>query len=130
MYVRLIQSPDRGIHERRDANPEHMRVHLEAILRGVAKYFVVHGKEQLSLRMLITHPDFRRRGAGTLLCDWGQQESVKRGWILTVMASPMGRALYERLGYKLVGSERAQIPGEDEKVDIDILIKTRKVDSP
>lgn len=116
-------SIDRGIHERRDANPTHMKVYSKAISSGFAKYFATYGKEQLFLDMLVTHPNFRRRGAGTMLCNWGRDEAVRKGWTLTVMASPMGRFLYEHLGYTLVGSEKVQADGEDEQFDIDSLVK-------
>lgn len=73
---------------------------------------------------LITHPDFRRRGAATSMCNWGREEAERRGgWTLTVMASPMGRLLYEHLDYKFVGSEVAQVNGEDEMVVLDIMNK-------
>lgn len=91
--------------------------------RGFDAFFSKYGKEQLHLWMLFTHPDFRRRGLGTMLCDWGQEEAEKKGWCLTVMASPMGKLLYEHLGYRVVGSEIAQVHGEAEKVAIDCLLK-------
>jgi ribosomal protein S18 acetylase RimI-like enzyme len=96
-----------------------MKVYAQAMARSFLSHFAKYGKEQLRLWMLITHPEFRRRGAGTMLCDWGERESAKRGnWILTLEASPMGKGLYEHLGYKLVGTEKAQVEGEDEVVDI------------
>jgi hypothetical protein len=59
-----------------------------------------------------------------MLCNWGLKESAKRGgWNLTIMASPMGRALYQHLGYKLLDTEFAQVSGERESVDIDIMEK-------
>jgi ribosomal protein S18 acetylase RimI-like enzyme len=110
---------DRGINERRDANREHMVAYGEAMTRSFDKSFARYGERQLHLWMLITHPDFRRRGAGTQLCNWGVEESARRGgWILTVMASPMGKSLYDHLGYNLVGCETAKVDGEEEKVDI------------
>ncbi|KAF4470351.1 gnat family [Fusarium albosuccineum] len=97
---------DRGIDERRDANPQHMRVYAAAAARGFRDHFA------------------RGRGAATMLCNWGQKESLKTGRrMLTVMASPMGKELYKELGYGLVGSVTAQVEGEEEKVDIDILEK-------
>ncbi|KAF4987083.1 hypothetical protein FDECE_15606 [Fusarium decemcellulare] len=114
---------DRGIDERRDANPQHMRVYAAAAARGFRDHFARYGNDQLNLWMLVTHPDYRRRGAATMLCNWGQKESLKTGRVLTVMASPMGKVLYKGLGYGLVGSVTAQVEGEEEKVDIDILEK-------
>ena len=110
---------DRGIAERRDANREHMLAYGKAMTRSFDSFFARYGDEQLHLWMLITHPNFRRRGAGSQLCNWGVEESARRGgWILTVMASPMGKDLYEHLGCSLVGCETAQVDVEEEKVDI------------
>jgi GNAT superfamily N-acetyltransferase len=113
------ESPDRGIDERHDANRSHMRAYAAAMTRAFSNHFAHHGGQQLHLWMLMTHPDHRRRGAGTMLCDWGRDEARRRGgWALTVMASPMGRNLYEHLGYRVQGSTRARVDGEDEFVDI------------
>jgi len=73
--------------------------------------------------MLYTHPDFRRRGAGTMLCNWGQKVAMKKGLDLTVQATPMGRLLYEHIGYRFLGSVKVQTEGEDESFDIDSLAK-------
>lgn len=110
---------DGGIHERRDVNREHIAAYKKAMASSFEEYFARYGQEQLHLWMLITHPNFRRRGAGTQLCNWGVEEAARRGGvILTVMASPMGKSLYEYLGYSLVGTVTAQVEGEEEKVDI------------
>lgn len=117
-------SLDHGINIRRDANPEHMRVYADTMSAAFAKYFDTYGNEQLSLDWLITHPDFRRRGAGTMLCQWGENEAIKRGgWTLTVMASPLGTLLYKHLGYRTLGTVTAQVDGERDKVDITVLAK-------
>ncbi|KAI1111619.1 acyl-CoA N-acyltransferase [Nemania sp. NC0429] len=115
---------DHGINERRDANAEHMRVYVAAVSRAFKNYLAPYGTEQLHLWIVMTHPDFRRRGAATMLCNWGEDEAVRRGhWTLTVNASPLGRLVYEHLGYHVAGSETAQVDGEDEKVVIDSMSK-------
>lgn len=115
---------DHGLSERRDANPEHMRAYSQTVSAACTKYLSIYGNQQLSLEWLITHPSFRRRGAGTKLCRWGEEEAAKRGgWTLTVMASPMGKLLYAHLGYRLVGTVTAGMDGEEETVDIDVLSK-------
>ncbi|KAJ5800681.1 uncharacterized protein N7518_002749 [Penicillium psychrosexuale] len=107
-----------GINERRDANPEHMRAYSRTMTYAFDTYFAKYGNRQLHLGWLITHPDFRRRGAATMLCDWGRKEAMKRGWMWTVIASPIGKLLYEHLGCDLVGAETIRVLGEDESVDI------------
>lgn len=121
----LTDISDHGINERRDVNHEHVRAFNKANWGAFAGYFRLYANAHLHLWMVITHPDFRRRGAGTMLCEWGQDEADKRGgWPLTVLANPMGRAFYQHLGYRIVGSVTAQVDGEHEKVDIDALEKT------
>lgn len=53
-----------------------------------------------------------------MLYNWCLQEATKRGCILTVLASPIGKLLYEHLGYKLVGTERVQAGGDDYRSDV------------
>lgn len=91
-------------------------------MRGVKKHFFKYLGRQYHLWLLVTHPDFRRRGAGSRLCNWAQ-EQAPRDWALTVMGSPMGRALYEYLGYKLVGTVTARVEDEEECVVIYALEK-------
>ena len=118
--VRDLTSPlDCGVAVRRDANAEHMKAYSQAIRRSFRNNFAKYGKRQLRLWMLVVHPCYRRRGAGTLLCKWGESEARRRRrWMLTLEASPMGKLLYLHLGYKQVGTETAQIESEDEKVEI------------
>lgn len=53
-----------------------------------------------------------------MLCNWGLVVATEKGWMLTVLASPMGKTLYEHLGYKLVGTEKVQANGEDKAFDV------------
>lgn len=66
-------------------------------------YFSRYGDDQIHLWLLCTIPSFRRRGAGTRLCRWGLDLAQSRSAHVTVLASPMGRALYEEIGFKLDG---------------------------
>jgi GNAT superfamily N-acetyltransferase len=100
-----------------------MEEFAEALARGFDKYFAPYGKEQAHLWLLATHPDFRRRGAGTMLCNWGKEQAMKTGCMLTVFASPMGKRLYQELGYTLVGSVKVQVDDEDEKLQVACLVQ-------
>jgi ribosomal protein S18 acetylase RimI-like enzyme len=106
--------PDNGINKRKDANPVHMEVWASVVEEGFERYFAKYGKHQIYLWLLTTHPDFRRQGAGTMLCHWGLKEATKKHWMLTVIGSPMGKSLYEHLGYGLVGILKIQAKGEEE----------------
>ncbi|OOF96695.1 hypothetical protein ASPCADRAFT_206873 [Aspergillus carbonarius ITEM 5010] len=48
------------------------------------------------------HPDFRRRGVGRLLMDWGHERIDPLGYESFIEGSPTGRFLYEECGYKRV----------------------------
>ncbi|KAF5538961.1 phosphoglycerate mutase [Fusarium mexicanum] len=54
---------DHGIDERRDANKKHMEAYAKALPAGLKKYFKQFGSDQIPLWEVVTHPDFRRRGA-------------------------------------------------------------------
>jgi predicted GNAT family acetyltransferase len=68
----------------------------------------------LNLTVLCTHPEFRRRGAGTRLVEWGKFKALEAGMAVTLFSSPMGRKLYSKLGFTEVGDVKIQVPGEEE----------------
>jgi predicted N-acetyltransferase YhbS len=49
--------------------------------------------------MLCTHPDFQKRGAGSMLVKWGCDLADKDGVSAYVDASKTGAPLYERFGF-------------------------------
>ncbi|OQE21959.1 hypothetical protein PENSTE_c011G03323 [Penicillium steckii] len=51
------------------------------------------------LDMLCTHPDFERRGAGSMLVKWGCDLADKDGVAAYVDASKSGAPLYEKFGF-------------------------------
>ena len=55
-------------------------------------------------------PAFQRRGIAGKLTKWGLKEAERRGGLEAVLeavleASAMGRPVYERLGFKVEGTE-------------------------
>ncbi|KAL8834336.1 MAG: hypothetical protein Q9170_003790 [Blastenia crenularia] len=113
---------DSGVHERRDANPAHMEEFARALDNAFIQYFDRYGGNQIHLWLLTTHPKFRRLGAGRMLCNWGLNMATRKSWVMTVMASPMGKLLYEHLGYRLLGSVVVQVGEEKEKLNIACLV--------
>ena len=114
---------DHGINERCDANKKHMEAYAKALPAGLKKYF---GSEQIPLWEVVTHPDFRRRGAASMICEWGQKEPDKDGKSLSLLATPMGKGLYSKLGYHVLGSVVVQVVGEEERVVVDAMVKHNK----
>jgi GNAT superfamily N-acetyltransferase len=58
----------------------------------------------LDLGLLAVHPDFHRRGVGTMLVKWGLKEAEERGLPAYLEASPAGFPLYSGLGFWQVDS--------------------------
>lgn len=51
------------------------------------------------LESLGTHPDYQRRGAGSMLVKWGCDLADKDGVAAFVNASKEGAALYKKYGF-------------------------------
>ncbi|GKT51917.1 uncharacterized protein ColSpa_12098 [Colletotrichum spaethianum] len=51
------------------------------------------------LDTLVTHPDYQRRGAGSMLLEWGCGLADENGVAAYVDASKAGKGLYERFGF-------------------------------
>ncbi|KAK3071576.1 hypothetical protein LTR53_008384 [Teratosphaeriaceae sp. CCFEE 6253] len=108
-----------GLDKRRDANKQHCAAYNKVVASCFVKYFKKYAEKQIHLWLIVTHPDFRRRGAGTLLMDWGMHNEKR--WPLTLFASPMGQKLYEHMQFEKVASEYIQVLGEDEKLTFAVM---------
>lgn len=84
------------------------------------------GVGHMFLKILLCHPDYQRRGAGCALTRWGIEQAARHGLDTTVFASPMGLALYKKLGFEEVGRFRVQVDGDDEYLEIPALVLKRK----
>lgn len=60
---------------------------------------VLGTQPHVELDVLVTHPDHHRRGAGSLLIQWGVDEMDRLGLIGYLEGSMAGRPLYERFGF-------------------------------
>ncbi|KAG9196647.1 hypothetical protein G6011_01768 [Alternaria panax] len=52
------------------------------------------------LHILVTHPDHHRRGAGSMLLEWGTKQADRARLPAFLESSPMGRPLYEKMGFQ------------------------------
>lgn len=83
-------------------------------IQGEVLQYTVFGQDGQNLQILATFPNFRRRGCATTLARWGMDQAAKDKVILTLNASPQGLALYESLGFRTLGCQKSQVPGESE----------------
>lgn len=58
------------------------------------------------LDLCVVHPEFQRRGIASKLVQWGLDEAKRRGGLdCSTEASPMGRTVYAKLGFRQEGEE-------------------------
>ena len=61
------------------------------------------GRAYVLLDFLATLPQHSRRGIGAMHLKWGSEKADELGLPMYLESSPMGRPLYERLGYEVIG---------------------------
>lgn len=52
----------------------------------------------------------------------GIEVAEGKGWPVTLCASPMGRLLYEHLGFEKIASEVVQVEGEEQTLTSTVMI--------
>ena len=77
------------------------------------------------LELLVTHPKYRRRGAGTILTSWGVTVASENGAHVGVESSPMGFFLYQSLGFKLCEDRIVQVEDETETLNVKVMVLER-----
>ncbi len=92
-------------------------------------YFTKWAEKQINLSALVVHPDFRRRGGGTMLVNWGIKAAGEKGWPVTLCASPMGQFLYNYLNFEKIATEVTQVEGEDETLTCAVMVRESNAES-
>lgn len=78
---------------------------IMAVMAADARAFksqFIGPRPHASLEILITHPAHQRRGAGTLLVQWGCARADELGIPCALTASAAGLRLYQREGFEVV----------------------------
>lgn len=70
---------------------------------------------RMVIDMMVTHPAYWRTGHATMATDWYQRLAEEDGLGIGVSAAPMGRALFEKMGFK--ENQTIEIPGYEEHPD-------------
>jgi ribosomal protein S18 acetylase RimI-like enzyme len=82
------------------------------------------------LELLATRPEWHGKGAGSQLLRWGLERADEEGLEAYIEASPAGKSLYEKKGYREIG--RLVIPakekGGEDFVECFMLRDARKKD--
>ena len=104
--------------QRRDADPKRMRAFREGIERARTHYISIELMARIGsiLMILATHPDYQRQGAGGNLTMYGIDRAKEERLAATLFASPMGRQIYGKMGFRDLGVVKIQVDGESESV--------------
>ena len=96
-----------------------MRAYLAATMAFRQDVFIAeYGPRQISLRMMATHPEYWRKGAGRLAMQWGVDEADRQKVAVVMFASPLGKHLYERYGFRELGVVTVRVEGDDETLHV------------
>ena len=99
-----------------------MRVFEESLEKARTRYFKqIYGENRMHLRLLVTHPDYQRHGAGGNLVKWGIEKAQKDKLALTLFASPIGGHLYRKLGFRDLSVIKTQVDGESESISTGVM---------
>jgi GNAT superfamily N-acetyltransferase len=60
------------------------------------------------LNIIFTHPNYRRQGVGEIMLEWGIKKAKELGVEMWLDATPYGRPLYEKFGFKVANENRLQ----------------------
>ena len=119
--------PPTDHYERPDASPARMKAFRANIGKAKAAWFDSRfGDHQISLLTLATLPEYQRRGAGRMLCEWGLAMAKEEGVAVTLFSSPIAQRLYAKLGFKEVGTVHVQVEGEKEFIEFSAMIWERE----
>jgi GNAT superfamily N-acetyltransferase len=80
-----------------------------------------YGNRRIELAQLVTHPDYQRRGLARELLKRGQQMASGGNFAVGVFASPVGRIVYEKFGFKVLGIAVVRAEGETETLELPVL---------
>jgi hypothetical protein len=104
---------------RRDADSERMKIWTE--MTAIAKQEMFehpYRTSYIQLQILATMPQWHRKGAATALCSWGMQMADLLHFNVAVLASPMGKHLYQHLGFHTLGTVKIRASRADKGVNL------------
>ena len=92
--------------------------YFDAVHRDKTEWFDKRfGERQIYLGVLCIDPDYQGCGIGAKLLQWGIDRAKQEKVGISLFASPRGRDLYLKMGFKDGGLSRAQVEGEEEYVE-------------
>ena len=101
--------------QRPDVDEARLRLSHARFKAARREYFDgVYGNNQVYVHFLVVHPEHQRRGLGNMLLravlDAAKQDG--RAKAVTLTASPIGEALYRKLGFEEVAKVHFRVEGD------------------
>jgi len=114
---------DDPFENRRDGDTTRINMYNAAVARAERTYHDgPYGERQIRLKLLATHPDYQRQGIASKMVTWGMCLATERYKFLTVMAGPMGKKVYGKLGFYEQASMEIKVDGEEESATFTAMI--------
>jgi GNAT superfamily N-acetyltransferase len=107
---------------RRDGDWNRLLAFVKTLDYTRSKYWEKKYPQNYYLALLATHPDYRRRGAGTALTQWGMEKALAEGFDVGLEASPMGFPVYKHLGFEFLEEVVVQVEGDDAKISLKVMV--------
>ncbi|KAF3940046.1 hypothetical protein ABW19_dt0208101 [Dactylella cylindrospora] len=94
-----------------------------------AKHFS-HFRNFWELELLATHRKYRRHGAATMLINWGTKIADEEYVPCCVVSSPMGKPIYEKVGFTMVAEKPwvFQLVDEEERAESFVMVRSSKLE--
>jgi GNAT superfamily N-acetyltransferase len=81
----------------------------------------------LDCMTMATHPDYRRKGIGRLLVQWGIDVAEQLGLPIYLESTTSAIPFYESIGFQAVKGEsvvhKAEVTGDAEDVEVPVMFK-------
>jgi GNAT superfamily N-acetyltransferase len=106
-------------------DPRRQKTFIDAITAAEKRNFGPEwGEKRMELADMACDPEYQRRCAGTALVQWVLDKATKEGLPVMLTASPLGRLLYKKLGFRDLEYIECGVEGEEEKVGTWVMVWT------
>ena len=120
--LRLAFQEVGDLHNRRDANPDRVQAWKTTLGEARKFYLLDEYGGYLHLQHLGTHPKYQRQGAGSALSRWGMELAKRYKLKIGLFASPMGKSLYDYLGFTELATIVVRSGCEKESIKVTAMV--------
>lgn len=109
--------------ERRDADPVRVQAFTAAVTKSNKELFNDrYGDKYVYLALVACDPQYQRKGIGEKLMTMAVDAARVEALPVVLYASPPGRRLYEKLGFKETGCLTVKVEGDEEDLRVAAMV--------